>query len=150
MPMTLFEVFVGFKSIASFIDRIDSANRDNGIEEAAQYISEDLEIVLGPKSFSFFAAPRLGWDFFSCGWFSRGTSDMQGSCSAASSCAEVRKTRSIISRINPSPTPSAIPPNIVIASIRPVFGLLLLCGGEAGEITLASDMGNESCCAEPM
>ena len=40
-----------------------SANRDNGIEEAAQYISEDLEIVLGPNSFSFLAPPRLGCGF---------------------------------------------------------------------------------------
>src|SRR3954452_12561683 len=128
MPMILFEVFVGFKSIASFIDRIDSANRDNGIDEATQYISEDLEIVLEPDSFPF-APPRLGCDFFCCRWFSSGTSDMQGSCNADSSCAEVRKTRSIISRRNPIPAPNAIPPNKAIANIRPVFGLLLLCGG---------------------
>src|SRR3954453_21618034 len=150
MPMILLEVLVGFKSIASFIDRIDSAKRDNGIEEAAQYISEDLEIVLGPNSLSFLAPPRPGCDFFCSGWLSSGTSDMQGSCSAASSCAEVRKTRSIISRRNPSPAPNAIPPNIAIASIRLVLGLLLLCGGEAGEITLVSDIGNVSCCAAPM
>src|SRR3954454_18250399 len=94
MPMILFEVFVGFKSIASFIDRIDSANRDNGIEEAAQYNSDDLDIVLGPDSLSFCAPPRVACDFFCCGWLSSGTSDMQGSCKAASSCADVRKTRS--------------------------------------------------------
>src|SRR4051812_11839306 len=120
MPIILFEVFDGFKSIASFIERIDSANRDNGIEDAAQYISEEREIVLGPKSFAFFAAPGRDFDLFCCGGLSSGTSDMQGSCSAASSCAEVRKTRSRISRIKPRPIPNAIPPNRAIASIRPV------------------------------
>src|SRR5882762_2963318 len=52
MPTILFEVFVGFKSIASFIERIDSANRDNGKVLATQYIPELLESVLWANSLS--------------------------------------------------------------------------------------------------
>jgi len=52
MPTILFEVFVGFKSIASFMERIDSANRDNGMAAAAQYIPELLESVLWASSLS--------------------------------------------------------------------------------------------------
>jgi len=52
MPTILFEVFVGFKSIASFMERIDSANRDNGMAVAAQYIPEVLESVLWASSLS--------------------------------------------------------------------------------------------------
>jgi len=46
MPIILFEVFVGLRSIASFIERIDSANRDNGMAAAAQYIPEPEDSVL--------------------------------------------------------------------------------------------------------
>src|SRR6266404_3872783 len=144
MPTTLFEVFVGFKSIASFIERIDSANADNGMAVAAQYIPEHLEIVLWSNSLSPCIAPPSE-DFFCSVSFSSGTSDRQGKCSAASSCADVRKTRSITSLRNPSAVPSAIPPKMPSANISPVLGLLLPCGGEAGEITRASDMGNDSC-----
>src|SRR6266481_94097 len=89
MPTILFEVFVGFKSIASFMERIDSANWDNGIAVAAQYIPKPLEIVLWPNSLSArTAAPGEG--SFCLVFFSKGTIDKQGRFNAASICAEVR------------------------------------------------------------
>src|SRR5229473_3682817 len=149
MPTILFEVFVGSKSIASFIERIDSANRDNGLAVAAQYIPELLVSVLWPNSLSPRTAAR-GESVFCSGSLSRGTSDKQGSCNVASICAVVRKPRSFISLANPRAEPSAIPPNRRNANSNLDFGLLFFCGGAAVEMTRASGIGNEACWREPI
>src|SRR5260370_22223754 len=68
MPTILFEVFVGVKSIASFIERIDSANRDNGMAAAVQYIPAPPHSVLSNSLLTLTAAPGRGlffWGIFS-------------------------------------------------------------------------------------
>ena len=47
-------------------------------------------------------------------------------------------------------TPKPMPPIKPSAMTILLFGLLLLCGGDAGWITLVSEMGKVSCCLEPM
>src|SRR5450631_2189120 len=44
-PTTLLGVFVGSRSMANLIDRIDSANREDGMAAAAQHVPEPLESI---------------------------------------------------------------------------------------------------------
>src|SRR5882757_2447217 len=90
IPTILLEALVASESTASLIDRIDSANRDNGMAVAAQYISLLLESVFSPSLRSVWAVTKRNRFFFS-GFSSKGTSDRHGKRSVASTCADVRK-----------------------------------------------------------
>src|SRR5450755_4073855 len=130
--------------MANLIDRIDSANRDDGMAAAAQHVPEPLDSVRRPGSLPVRSAARADVlvIFLTLRRFSSGTTDKQGRCKRCSIWVVVRKPRSFISLANPKPAPSASPPNRPIAKISLVFGLVFFCGVVAGEMTRASVAGN--------
>ena len=120
-PITLHDPAAIFKSTASLIERIASEKLDKGELTTVQNTSASR-----PWLFGYFHCRRrntLCDGRFVCLPFNNGTTAMQGTCSAASSCLAVRKTRSIISRSIARPKPKPIPPMMLNARMSKGFGL---------------------------
>ena len=139
MPTTLPDSPGMLKSIASFIDRIEL-----GKERVGQFPMHPSELPRGAQSsFDRLSNRRDPAEGVSARL--RAASEPRTGTASASSARPAPWSGSLypLSRAGSrsAPPPNANPPKTPRAMISPPFGLLLLWGGDAGEITRASARG---------